>query len=57
MLSEIQFKFLRSIDTPTVCNLIEIVAPERRGLEFKGSLAQNQNLGERQQAQLGIAAA
>jgi len=25
------FKFLRSIDTPTVCNLIEIVAPERRG--------------------------
>jgi hypothetical protein len=45
MLSEIQFKFLRSIDTPTVCNLIEIVAPERRGLEFKGSLAQNQNLG------------
>ena len=23
--------FLRSIDTPTVCNLIEIVAPERRG--------------------------
>ena len=26
-----QFKFLRSIDTPTVCNLIEIVAPERRG--------------------------
>ena len=31
MLSEIQFEFLRSIDTPTVCNLIEIVAPERRG--------------------------
>src|SRR4051812_27188510 len=26
-----QFEFLRSIDTPTVCNLIEIVAPERRG--------------------------
>ena len=25
------FDFLRSIDTPTVCNLIEIVAPERRG--------------------------
>ncbi len=25
------FEFLRSIDTPTVCNLIEIVAPERRG--------------------------
>ena len=31
MLSESQFSFLRSIDTPTVCNLIEIVAPERRG--------------------------
>ena len=26
-----QLEFLRSIDTPTVCNLIEIVAPERRG--------------------------
>jgi regulator of RNase E activity RraA len=26
-----QFEFLRSIDTPTVCNLIEIAAPERRG--------------------------
>jgi regulator of RNase E activity RraA len=26
-----QLAFLRSIDTPTVCNLIEIVAPERRG--------------------------
>jgi regulator of RNase E activity RraA len=26
-----QFEFLRSIDTPTVCNLVEIVAPERRG--------------------------
>ena len=25
------FEFLQSIDTPTVCNLIEIVAPERRG--------------------------
>jgi regulator of RNase E activity RraA len=25
------FDFLRSIDTPTVCNLVEIVAPERRG--------------------------
>jgi hypothetical protein len=34
MLSEIQFKFLRSIDTPTVCNLIEIVAPERRGAGY-----------------------
>src|SRR5262252_9224306 len=26
-----QFEFLRSLDTPTVCNLIEMVAPERRG--------------------------
>src|SRR5262245_58452618 len=26
-----QADFLRSIDTPTVCNLIEVVAPERRG--------------------------
>lgn len=24
-------EFLRSLDTPTVCNLIEMVAPERRG--------------------------
>jgi hypothetical protein len=29
MIAEIPFKFLRSIDPPTVCNLIEIVAPER----------------------------
>ena len=29
--SKAQFEFLQSIDTPTVCNLIEIVAPERRG--------------------------
>src|SRR5579863_926 len=34
VLSESQFKFLRSIDTPTVCNLIEIVAPERRGAGY-----------------------
>jgi regulator of RNase E activity RraA len=26
-----QFAFLRTLDTPTVCNLIEMVAPERRG--------------------------
>ena len=26
-----QFNFLQSIDTPTVCNLVEIVVPERRG--------------------------
>lgn len=25
------FEFLRSLDTPTVCNVIESVAPERRG--------------------------
>jgi regulator of RNase E activity RraA len=31
MVTENQFAFLRSIDTPTVCNLMEIVAPERRG--------------------------
>ena len=24
-----QLEFLQSIDTPTVCNLVEIVAPER----------------------------
>jgi regulator of RNase E activity RraA len=34
VLSENQFAFLRSIDTPTVCNLIEIVAPERRGAGY-----------------------
>ena len=32
--SQGQFDFLRSIDTPTVCNLIEIVAPERRGFGY-----------------------
>jgi regulator of RNase E activity RraA len=37
MPSEDQFKFLRSIDTPTVCNLIEIVAPERRGAGYTAS--------------------
>ncbi len=26
-----QLDFLQSIDTPTVCNLVEIVSPERRG--------------------------
>lgn len=30
-LSKAQAEFLQSIDTPTVCNLLEIVAPERRG--------------------------
>lgn len=34
MVSESQFAFLRSIDTPTVCNLIEMVAPERRNAGF-----------------------
>jgi regulator of RNase E activity RraA len=34
MVTESQFAFLRSIDTPTVCNLIEIVAPERRGAGY-----------------------
>jgi regulator of RNase E activity RraA len=29
-----QFDFLRSIDTPTVCNLLEMVAPERRGMGY-----------------------
>jgi regulator of RNase E activity RraA len=32
--SKAQFEFLQSIDTPTVCNLIEIVAPERRGFGY-----------------------
>jgi regulator of RNase E activity RraA len=30
-LSKTQAEFLQSIDTPTVCNLLEMVAPERRG--------------------------
>src|ERR1700716_3918335 len=29
-----QLEFLRSIDTPTVCNLLEVVAPERRGFGY-----------------------
>jgi regulator of RNase E activity RraA len=37
MVSESQFKFLRSIDTPTVCNLIEVVSPERRGAGYTAS--------------------
>jgi regulator of RNase E activity RraA len=32
--AEGQFEFLRSIDTPTVCNLLEMVAPERRGFGY-----------------------
>jgi len=30
-LSKEQMDFLKSMDTPTVCNVIEMVAPERRG--------------------------
>lgn len=30
-LTKKQVEFLQSIDTPTVCNLLEMVAPERRG--------------------------
>ena len=37
MVSEDQLTFLRSIDTPTVSNLIEIVAPERRGAGYTAS--------------------
>src|SRR5215467_3442490 len=29
-----QLDFLKSIDTPTACNLIEVVAPERRGFGY-----------------------
>ena len=37
MVSESQLAFLRSIDTPTVCNLIEIVMPDRRGAGYTTS--------------------
>ena len=33
-ISSAEGEFLLSIDTPTVCNLIEIVAPERRGFGY-----------------------
>jgi regulator of RNase E activity RraA len=33
-LTKEQVEFLRSIDTPTVCNLLEMVAPERRGMGY-----------------------
>src|SRR6266480_2086048 len=33
-LSKAHAEFLQSIDTPTVCNLVEMVAPERRGLGY-----------------------
>jgi regulator of RNase E activity RraA len=32
--SDNQLAFLRSLDTPTVCNLIEMVAPQRRGAGY-----------------------
>jgi regulator of RNase E activity RraA len=34
VLSSQQSEFLQSIDTPTVCNLLEMVAPERRGFGY-----------------------
>jgi regulator of RNase E activity RraA len=33
-LTKEHYEFLRSIDTPTVCNLLEMVAPERRGMGY-----------------------
>ena len=33
-ISKEEFEFLRSIDTPTVCNLVEIVTPQRRGAGY-----------------------
>ena len=33
-ISNEEFEFLRSIDTPTVCNLVEIVTPARRGAGY-----------------------
>jgi regulator of RNase E activity RraA len=34
VLSQSQAEFLRSIDTPTACNLLEMVAPHRRGFGY-----------------------
>jgi regulator of RNase E activity RraA len=34
MTTQSELDFLQSIDTPTVCNLVEIVAPERRGFGY-----------------------
>ena len=34
MPSKEDFEFLRSIDTPTVCNLVEMVLPARRGAGY-----------------------
>jgi regulator of RNase E activity RraA len=33
-ISKEEFEFLRSIDTPTVCNLVEMVTPARRGAGY-----------------------
>jgi regulator of RNase E activity RraA len=33
-LTEQQAEFLQSMDTPTVCNVVEMVAPERRGYGY-----------------------
>jgi len=34
VLTRAQAEFLQSIDTPTVCNLLEVVAPARRGFGY-----------------------
>jgi regulator of RNase E activity RraA len=34
VLSKAQAEFLQSIDTPTVCNILEVVAPQRRGFGY-----------------------
>ena len=33
-ISDAQIEALRNIDTPTICNLIEMAAPERRGYGY-----------------------
>jgi regulator of RNase E activity RraA len=34
VLSKAQAEFLQSLDTPTVCNILEVVAPQRRGFGY-----------------------
>jgi len=34
VLSKVQTEFLQSLDTPTVCNILEVVAPQRRGFGY-----------------------
>jgi regulator of RNase E activity RraA len=34
MISKAHADFLKSIDTPTVCNIVEMVAPQRRGFGY-----------------------